>query len=304
MTARRSPIPLETIAVTVPDAALEAYEAALASACDTVGFFRDDATGDWRIEGVKRVGVGDGELTAALALAAMVSGITASPDRSATEADGWLARTYQAFPEQRIGRRLSIRGTHLTGPPTPGRVTLTLDAGLAFGTGEHGSTSGCLLALEAVARCKPRRIVDIGTGSGILAMAAARLLKRPVLASDIEPWSVRTARDNARLNGLSRLVRVRLANGWTHPAIRAGGPYDLVFENILARPVCAMAWAMEANLAPGGFAILAGLLHTQARMVLAAHRRRGLRLVRMIRQGNWTTIVLRKNGATNDNGRA
>lgn len=304
MTARRSPIPLETIAVTVPDAALEAYEAALASACDTVGFFRDDATGDWRIEGVKRVGVGDGELTAALALAAMVSGITASPDRSATEADGWLARTYQAFPEQRIGRRLSIRGTHLTGPPTPGRVTLTLDAGLAFGTGEHGSTSGCLLALEAVARCKPRRIVDIGTGSGILAMAAARLLKRPVLASDIEPWSVRTARDNARLNGLSQLVRVRLANGWTHPAIRAGGPYDLVFENILARPVCAMAWAMEANLAPGGFAILAGLLHTQARMVLAAHRRRGLRLVRMIRQGNWTTIVLRKNGATNDNGRA
>lgn len=296
MTARRSPIPLETIAVTVPDAALEAYEAALTAACDTVGFFRDDRTGDWRIEGVKRVGVGDGDLIAALALAAMVTGVTAEPARSATEADGWLARTYASFPEQRIGRRLAIRGTHLSGPPTPGRVTLTLDAGLAFGTGEHGSTSGCLLALEQVARCKPRRIVDIGTGSGILAMAAARLLKRKVLGTDIEPWSVRTARDNARLNRLSGLVRVRLANGWTHPAVRAGGPYDLVFENILARPVCAMARAMVANLAPGGTVILAGLLHSQARMVLAAHRRQGLHLVRMIRQGNWTTIVVARKG--------
>jgi len=304
MTARRSPIPLETVAVTVPDPALEAYEAAMASACDTVGFFRDEATGNWRIEGVKRIGVGDGELTAALALAAVVSGIAVELDRSATEADGWLIRTYAAFPEQRIGRRLAIRGTHLTGPPTPGRVTLTLDAGLAFGTGEHGSTSGCLLALEAVAKRKPRRIVDIGTGSGILAMAAARLLNRPVLGTDIEPWSVRTARDNARLNRLSRLVRVRLANGWMHPAVRGGGPYDLVFENILARPVCAMARTMAANLAPGGTAILAGLLHSQARMVLAAHRRRGLRLVRMIRQGNWTTIVLAKNQAMNDDGRA
>lgn len=300
MSARRSPIPLETIAVTIPDSALEAYEAAMASACDTVGFFRDNETGDWRVEGVKRVGIGDPDLAAALALAAMISGVAAEATRSATEADGWLARTYASFPEQRIGRRLAVRGTHLTGPPTPGRVTLTLDAGLAFGTGEHGSTSGCLIALEAVARRKPRRILDVGTGSGILAMAAARLLRRPVMGTDIEPWSVRTARDNARLNRLSHLVRVRLANGWHHPAVRGGGPYDLVFENILARPVCGMARHMAPRLAPGGTAILAGLLNSQARMVLAAHRRQGLRLERMIRQGNWTTIVVRKhtNGRT------
>jgi ribosomal protein L11 methyltransferase len=294
MSVRRSPIPLETIAVTIPDMALEAYEAALGSVCDTVGFFRDDTTGDWRVEGVKRVGINDDSLAAALALAGMVSGINARPTRSATEADGWLARTYASFPEQRIGRRLAIRGTHLTGPPTAGRITLTLDAGLAFGTGEHGSTSGCLTALETVARRKPRRILDVGTGSGILAMAAARLLKRPVLGTDIEPWSVRTARDNARLNHLSSLVRVRLANGWHHPAVRGGGPYDLVFENILARPVCGMARTMATRLAPGGTAILAGLLNTQARMVLGAHLRCGLRLERMVRQGNWTTIVVRK----------
>ncbi len=300
MTARRSPIPLETIAVTIPDSALEAYEAAMASACDTVGFFRDNKTGDWRVEGVKRVGINDPDLTAALALAAMVSGVTVPFTRVATEADGWLARTYASFPEQRIGKRLAIRGTHLTGPKTPGRVTLTLDAGLAFGTGEHGSTSGCLIALETVARRKPRRILDVGTGSGILAMAAARLLHRPVMGTDIEPWSVRTAAGNARLNRLSNMVRVRLANGWHHPAVSGGGPYDLVFENILARPVCGMARHMAARLTPGGTAILAGLLDSQARMVLAAHRRQGLRLERMIRQGNWTTIVVRKNA----NGRA
>jgi ribosomal protein L11 methyltransferase len=286
--------PLETVAVTVPDGALEAYEAALAAFCDTVGFFRDETTGAWRIEGVKRVGVKDPELAAAMALAGAVSGVVALAQRAPTEAEGWLARTYDSFPEHLVGRRFAIRGTHLTGPPTPGRVTLTLDAGVAFGTGEHGSTSGCLLALERVARRRPRRIADIGTGSGILAMAAARLLRRPVLGTDIEPWAVRTARDNARLNGLSRLVRARLANGWHHPAVATGGPYDLVFENILARPVCAMARAMSARLAPGGTAILAGLLHSQSRMVLAAHRRQGLRLERMIRRGNWTTVVVRK----------
>src|SRR6185437_11099700 len=210
----RHTTPLETVAVTVPEAALEAYEAALDSACDTVGFFRDNATGDWRVEGVKPVGANEPELVAALALAAMVSGVTIQPERSATEAEGWLARTYASFPEQLIGRRFSVRGTHLQGPATIGRIGLTLDAGLAFGSGEHGSTRGCLVALETVARRRPRRILDLGTGSGILAMAAARLLNRPVLATDIEPWSVRVAGENARLNGVGHRVRPVLADGW------------------------------------------------------------------------------------------
>lgn len=300
MTARRHTIPLETVAVTVPEEALEAYEAALDSVCDTVGFFRDHATGNWRIEGVKQVGINDSDLTASLLLAATVSGVTADLVRTPTESEGWLARTYASFPEQAIGRRFAVRGTHLKGPPTPGRITLTVDAGLAFGSGEHGSTRGCLVALETVVRRRPRRILDVGTGSGILAMAAAKLLHRPVLATDIEPWSVRVTRENAAMNGVPRLVRPMLANGWKHPAVRGGGPYDLVFENILARPLCAMARDMASRLAPGGTAILAGLLGSQARMVLAAHRRRGLRLERMLPQGPWTTLVVRKNA----NGRA
>jgi ribosomal protein L11 methyltransferase len=287
------PVPLETVAVSVTEDALEAYEAAFASACETVGFFRDHDTGIWRIEGVKQVGVNEARLAASLALAAATTGVDATLDRSPTEADGWLARTYASFPEQHIGRAFAIRGTHLHGPTTPNRITLTLDAGLAFGTGEHGSTKGCLVALETVARRRPRRILDIGTGSGILAMAAARLLNRTVLATDIEPWAVRVARENAELNGVAHLVRVRLADGWRDPFVRNHGPYDLVFANILARPLCLMARDLALNLAPGGTALLAGLLASQARWVLAAHRRQGLRLERMLRQGAWTTLVVR-----------
>jgi ribosomal protein L11 methyltransferase len=294
--------PLETVSVTVPETALEAFEAALSNTCDTVGFFRDDATGNWRVEGVKPVGANEAELTASIALAVALSGISPELQRVPTEADGWLARTYASFPEQLIGRRFAVRGTHLTGPPAAGRITLVLDAGLAFGSGEHGSTRGCLVALETVARRHPRRILDLGTGSGILAMAAAGLLKRPVLATDIEPWSIRVARSNAARNGLSRMVRPRLADGWRDHAVRLGGPYDLVFANILARPLCAMASDLAFNLAPGGTAILAGLLANQARAVLAAHRGQGLRLECLIPQGPWTTIVVRKHGQSASTG--
>ncbi len=284
---------LETVTVTVPAEALEAYEAALAQACGTVGFFLDEDSGLWTVEGVKDQGAGEPALAAALALAELVTGYAAAPRRRPTEAEGWLARTHAAFPEQRVGRRFAVRGTHLTGPPAPGRMALTLDAAVAFGSGEHGSTRGCLRALETLHR-RPRRVVDIGTGTGILAMAAARLWHVPVLATDIDAWSVRTARDNARRNGLGGLLRVIRADGWGSPAVRGAGPYDLVLANILARPLCRMAADLAAHLAPGGTVILAGLLDTQARWVMAAHRRHGLALTARLREERWTTLVLRR----------
>jgi ribosomal protein L11 methyltransferase len=292
--SRHHPALLETVSVTVPEAATQAYEAALATACASVGFFLDQATGAWRIEGVKDVGEGDDRLTAALALAESLTGVAALLERHRTPAEGWLARTQASFPEQQIGRRFAVRGSHLAGPAAPGRITLTLDAGLAFGSGEHGSTRGCLRALEYAAHRRPRRVLDIGTGSGILAMAAAQLLRRPVLATDIEPWSVRVAQQNTRLNQLSHLVETRLADGWQTVEIRRRGPYDLVFANILARPLAAMARDLAANLAPGGMAILSGLLVTQARWVLSAHRRQGLRLERTLIEGAWATLMLRR----------
>lgn len=290
---RRHAMALETVSVTVPPEALEAYEAALGEVCGTVGFFFDEDADLWTVEGVKDQGADEGELVAALALAALISGVAARPARRATAAEGWLERTREAFPEQLVGRRFAIRGTHLRGPVTPGRLTIVLDASVAFGSGEHGSTRGCLRALEGIAHRRPRRILDLGTGSGILALAAAKLLHRAVLGTDIEPWSVRTAAANARTNRLARRVRFIRADGWSAPAIARGGPYDLVFANILARPLCRMARHLAAHLAPGGTVILAGLLTSQARWVLAAHRPHGLVLRRRLNEGKWCTLVLR-----------
>lgn len=291
----RHPPTLETLTLDgLPEEAVPAFEAALQTVCPSVGYFKDDATDTWKLEAVRETGSGDDELLPALVLAAALSGIEPPELRRApVEADGWLARTLQSFPEQEIGARVLIRPTHLPNPPTYGRIVLRLDAGLAFGSGEHGSTRGCLIGFERMAHRRPRRILDLGTGSGILAMAAAKRLRRPVLATDIEPWSVRITEENARMNGLRNRVRSRLADGWRHRTVRAGR-YDLVFANILARPLCAMAKSLSDHLAPGGTAILAGLLGTQVRMVLAAHRRAGMVLERRIDQGAWSALVLRR----------
>ncbi|GAJ27973.1 50S ribosomal protein L11 methyltransferase [Acidomonas methanolica] len=298
---RRHASGLETISVTVGDAAVPLFESALASVCTTVGIFEaDDSQCVWRIEGVKDIGQGEAELERTLTLARLMTGLDAPLVRERTEAEGWLARTYEAFPEQHAGRRFAIRGTHLDRSASRARLTITLDAGIAFGSGEHGSTRGCLRALEDVAHRRPRRILDMGCGSGILAMAAAKLLRRPVLAVDIEPWSVRVTASNAAMNGLGPLIKARHGNGWSTPAVRAHAPYDLVFANILARPLCRMAEDLARHLAPGGTAILAGLLNTQARMVLAAHRRQGLVLERSYREGDWTTLVLRRRDGWRD----
>ncbi len=286
---------LETLALTTSAAAAPLFEAALAGVCRSVARMREDTGDRWRLEGIRAAGADEEKLRLALALAVAVSGEDPPLERIPTPANGWLARNREAFPPQEVGRRFELRGTHLPPHGKPGRITLTLDAGLAFGSGEHGSTRGCLLALERLARHhRPRRILDLGTGSGILAMAAARLYRRPVLASDIDPWSVRVSAENATRNGLARAVRVVLADGWRQRPLCAARPFDLVFANILARPLCAMAHDLARHLTPGGYAILAGLLESQARMVLAAHRRAGLVLAAHIRQGAWTALILRR----------
>jgi len=293
--SRRRAEPLEALSIDgLSEEALPFFEAALQQVCGTVAYFRDEPSDTWRVEGVREAGAEQEALESALALAALVAGI-AQPELqiAPVEADGWLARTVQAFPEQRIGKRFLIRPTHVADRRCFDRLVLKLDAGLAFGSGEHASTQGCLMAFEAMAHRRPRRIMDLGSGSGILAMAAAKLLHAPVTATDIEPWSVRICAENALLNGLSARMRALLADGWRDRRLQ-GKRYDLIFANILARPLCAMARELAAHLAPQGTAILAGLLGTQARMVLAAHRRQGLVLERKIDVGPWTTLVLRK----------
>lgn len=296
--SRRRAEPLEALVIDgLPEHAVPVFEAALEQVCTTVAYFRDEPTDTWRIEGVREAGAHEDELDAALALAAAVAGIDPPVvEVTPVEAEGWLARTVQAFPEMPIGRRFLIRPTHVPDPVSYGRTVLKLDAGLAFGSGEHASTQGCLRAFEGMAHRRPRTVCDLGSGSGILAMAAAKTVPCRVLATDIEPWSVRVCDQNARMNGLGprRMLSI-LADGWK-PRRMKGARYELIFANILARPLCAMARELALHLAPNGTAILAGLLGTQARMVLAAHRRQGLVLERRINVGPWTTLVLRRRG--------
>jgi len=284
---------LDCISLTVPGASMEIFEAALSSICRAVSFFHNEELDCWDLQGVKERGADEQELGAALAMAEMITGFSPEITRSLVPVGGWLARTKLAFPEQLVGRKFAIRGTHIMAPKPYGRITLVLDAGLAFGTGEHNSTRGCLIALEHVAKtARPRRVLDLGTGSGVLAIAAAKMLRVPILATDIDARAARVARANAKMNGVSACVHSIQADGWHNLTIRRRAPYDLVFANILARPLCAMAHHLATQLRPGGVAILAGLLSVQANWVISAHRRAGLTLRCRIIDGAWTTLVL------------
>jgi ribosomal protein L11 methyltransferase len=226
-------------------------------------------------------------LTAAAAGGSLVEiGEEKLPDRD------WLAENQLAFPPLRVGR-FFIYGSHHRGRAPSGAIGIMLDAATAFGTGEHPSTRGCLMALEWLARRHHfRRPLDIGTGTGILAIAAAKLLRRKILASDIDRGSVRVASRNLARNGVANLVRVRRAPGYRDRVIR-NSRYDLVLSNILARPLALMARDLSRALKPGGHAVLSGLLRRQEPIVLAPHRGCGIVLERRLVIDGWSTLVLR-----------
>jgi len=187
--------------------------------------------------------------------------------------------------------RYFIHGSHYRARPPAGTIALCIDAATAFGSGEHATTRGCLLALDALARRRRfARVLDMGTGSGILAMAAAKTWRRRVMARDIDAEAVRVAARNAAANGVGSLLDLRRADGYR--GLGSGQPFDLVFANILARPLVLMAPALARVLAPGGVAVVSGLLARQERAVLAAHRARRLRLRRRIRLAGWHSLVL------------
>ena len=198
----------------------------------------------------------------------------------------WVRLSLQGLPPVQAGR-FYLHGSHDAG--RSGGISLEIDAGTAFGTGHHGTTEGCLLALDQTLKArKPHRILDLGCGTGVLAIAAARATGYQVLASDIDPEAVRVARLNARRNG-ARLQAVTAA-GLNSSVI--SGRFDLIFANILARPLVMLAQGLTNKLRPRGVLILSGLTHGQAAWVFAAYRNRGLVLNRRIRRGAWTTLVL------------
>lgn len=210
------------------------------------------------------------------------------PDRD------WVSDALHGLPPVRAGR-FFVAGEHALAQAPIGAIRLHIEAGQAFGTGHHETTTGCLLALDALAKRKRiTRTLDLGCGSGVLAMAAAKLWRHKVCASDIDPVAVRVARENATRNGLGMLVHPVTATGFAHPVIAHGAPYDLVLANILARPLMALADPMSRHMAPGGHVILSGLLQTQEAAVRSAYATRGLFLVQRFLLGEWSTLLLRK----------
>jgi ribosomal protein L11 methyltransferase len=208
----------------------------------------------------------------------------------------WLAENQASFPPLRIGR-FFVYGSHVKRRPPAGTLPILVDATTAFGTGEHQTTRGCLLALQRLAgRRRLRRVLDMGTGTGILAVGAARLGARRVLAPDIDPGSVAVACINVRRNGVVGRVTPFVSDGYRARRIAAAGPFDLIISNILARPLARMAPHLARALAPRGHAVLSGLLMRQEATVLAAHRAQRLGLAARIRIDGWTTLVLRKGG--------
>jgi ribosomal protein L11 methyltransferase len=247
----------------------------------------DEAKGVWRLDIYPTA---DDEADAFMAL------LTARPALQVAcaplaDAD-WLALALSGLPPVKAGR-FFVFGAHDRGRIPANAVGLRIEAGAAFGTGHHGTTTGCLVAYDGLLKAhRFERVLDVGTGTGVLAIAATRTGSRRAVGTDIDAVSVRIARENARLNhARARFVR---ADGLAHRQVAQNAPYDLVFANILARPLVRLAPSIRRALKPGGTAILSGLLRSQQRFVFAAYLGRGFRLRRRVLRDAWATLVLER----------
>ena len=204
----------------------------------------------------------------------------------------WVAAGLQGLKPVAAGRFV-VHGQHDRARVAANRIGVEIEAALAFGTGHHGTTRGCLLALDRLLKARrPRRILDVGTGSGVLAIAAGKACRRPVLASDIDRNAVKAATQNARANRVASFVHVIRADGVRDRRIRSRGLYDLVFANILLHPLKRLAAPLAGLAAPRGLIVLSGLLASQANAALAAYRMQGLALDHRIVLDGWATLVL------------
>ncbi len=250
----------------------------------------------WAVTAIYRSQPDAAALAAGLALVAAANDLPEpSLDIAPLPPADWLAQAYAGFPARHIGR-FYVHGSHVPAP-AGGAIALHIDAATAFGSGEHATTEGCLLAIGDLARRgrKPARVLDMGTGSGILAIAVTKLFANArVAAVDIDAESARVAMLNARLNGVGARVCAVQGAGYSSPLAARGPRFDVIVSNILARPLIRMAPALAKRLKPGGIAILSGLLSRQERAVLAAHRAVGLRRVGRKPIGEWTTLIVRK----------
>lgn len=280
------------VALTVPAEHAGRFADLVEPLVDAISTFELEEHVAWLVEGTSYGEPDLAELNSRVAVLSAALGI-AEPALQSEElpAIDWVTQTQLSFPPIRVAR-FFVHGSHHR-QDVPGSVIgLQIEAAMAFGSGEHATTQGCLIALSDLAkRIRVRRALDMGCGSGILAFAIARLWHAPATGVDIDFQSVVIANENARLNRVQRLVRCYRGPGYQTPEVT--GRYDLIVANILARPLARMAKDLRRHLAPGGRVVLSGLLHRHEPLVLAAHRMQGLRLERRYRIGDWAALVLR-----------
>ena len=279
----------------VEGAYAEAFADALYAHCDALTHFEreGDPSAPWRIEGFAGEALDKGAIETAVTLMASAVGVeTPSVEFGTYEPKDWVGENLRSFKPISVGR-FFVHGSHWGEEVPVAKTALQVDAGLAFGSGEHQTTKGCLAAIDWLAKYGRREnALDMGCGSGILGMAAAKTWRCPVMMADIDAASVRVARENARINKVADLVTALHSNGFADARIRDAGFYDVVFANILARPLRHMARDLTATLSEGGVVVLSGLLSHQEQFVLSAYREMGLSLVKRFKVENWTTLVV------------
>lgn len=206
----------------------------------------------------------------------------------------WVTESLNGLPAVAAGP-FYVAGAHELSRLADGRIPVWIEAGPAFGTGHHGTTKGCLEALaKELHRRKPQNVLDIGTGSAVLAIAAIKGGAERVLGTDIDAESIRVANENRINNRIGRALKLLVANGANHPEIRVRAPYDLIMANILARPLVGLSADIAELIAPGGRIVLSGLLNFQEPQVRAAYQNRGLKLVDRRRLNGWSTLVFER----------
>lgn len=259
-----------------------------------VGVFElEDGSGLWEVGGYF-AGAPD---ETALALLAAAFGARDFVVSELPDTD-WVAHVRRELAPVEAGR-FFVHGSHDADKVPAGTVPLLIDAAMAFGTGHHGTTLGCLRALDRLAGrgFTAGRVADIGCGTAVLAMAAARIWPADVIAGDIDAVAVDVALANLRANGIEGALTCVEAAGFGHPELRARAPYDLIFANILKGPLLALAPEISGNLRPGGFAILSGILNEQADEVVGVYAQTGTNLVDAEEIGDWKTLVLQQKAA-------